>query len=683
MSMNKIILNYVESFFYGIPYSKNSLLIKEKIIEKLEEEYHRLEEKEEEDIFEKLVSKYNNLYSLAKLADIPESDIDKIKAKENATTLEEIKNKFKTERKNIYTLLILLIISAVYAFNTIMQFSIFFVLLTALFVTLTVLKYKKDKRKKERIDNCSIDAYSYVRDLYDKYSKKTSNSIFIGFTVLVFLIIYIIELYINSKTSEIFGFIYSNILYVEIIALIIGKNSLLTKWLGNIINDSKVKKHDKYFKIITGFSFVYWIICLAFILILKTNYYMNIFFIFTLIYLLFVIVYILRYRKKVVYQNFVINKKRIVVYTMILIVLITYQFMQREFWLTQPYINSIPNIYEKENKIEYEEATGIYTITNDDEGEFKILQLTDIHLGGSIFSYRKDMKALKAVYELIDYTKPDLVIVTGDLTFPMGIMSFSFNNHTPVMQFASFMRNIGTPWAFTYGNHDTEAIATYSKQDLDSLYKSLSYKTSKNLLYPYTQPDITGRNNQLIEIRNADGTLNQAIFLIDSNAYTGEGINKYDYIHEDQVEWYENQILRLKKEKEDISSMIFFHIPLQQYRTAYELYEKGSSEVEYYFGSNDEKMIDKVCASDYPSTMFDKALELGSTKGFFCGHDHYNNMSLGYKGIRLTYGMSIDYLAMPGIEKDSKQRGGTLITLNPDSSYKIEQIPLTSINNLY
>ena len=46
--------------------------------------------------------------------------------------------------------------------------------------------------------------------------------------------------------------------------------------------------------------------------------------------------------------------------------------------------------------------------------------------------------------------------MTGDLTFPLGLFSLSLNNHTPVMEFASFMRNTGIPWAFTYGNHDTE-----------------------------------------------------------------------------------------------------------------------------------------------------------------------------------------------------------------------------------
>lgn len=70
-------------------------------------------------------------------------------------------------------------------------------------------------------------------------------------------------------------------------------------------------------------------------------------------------------------------------------------------------------------------------------------------------------------------------------------------------------------------------------------------------------------------------------------------------------------------------------------------------------------------------------VKLGSTKGIFVGYDHYNNISMEYKNIRLTYGMSIDYLAMPGISKKTKQRGGTLITLNSDSTIDIKQVPFS------
>ena len=264
----------------------------------------------------------------------------------------------------------------------------------------------------------------------------------------------------------------------------------------------------------------------------------------------------------------------------------------------------------------------------------------------------------------------------------MGIMSFSLNNSAPIVQFATFMRNIGIPWAFTYGNHDTEIMAKNSVTEIQEMYKSLSYKTSANLLYPYVEPDIKGRNNQEIEIRNADGSLNQALFLLDSNDYTGNGVNDYDYIHDDEVDWYAKQVKKLDaQEGKNVSSLLFFHMPLQQYRTAYQLYESGSNDVKYFFGENGEKMINKVCCSNYPSKLFDTAKKLGSTTAMFCGHDHYNNMSLEYQGIRLTYGMSIDYHAMPGIDKDTKQRGGTLITLHKDSSYDIKQIRLTDIQN--
>ena len=124
------------------------------------------------------------------------------------------------------------------------------------------------------------------------------------------------------------------------------------------------------------------------------------------------------------------NRKKygLIVLAVVLVIAVVaggYTFLSRDIWLTQPYINSIPNIYDGKSDISYDDETGIYTITKP-AGDFKILQLTDIHLGGGVLSYDKDMKALEAVYELLDRTRPDLVIVTGDLVFrgrsPMGTM---------------------------------------------------------------------------------------------------------------------------------------------------------------------------------------------------------------------------------------------------------------------
>ena len=387
-------------------------------------------------------------------------------------------------------------------------------------------------------------------------------------------------------------------------------------------------------------------------------------------------------RRRITYRNLLFNKKRAAIITAAVLAF-SFTFLKRETWYTTSYIESVSEVPHNTHKIEYNDDTGVYTISSSTE-DFKILHLTDIHLGGSLTSSLKDIKALKACYAEILYTQPDLVIVTGDLCFPMGIMSMSLNNSAPIKQFAAFMEKTGIPWAFTYGNHDTESISALNDAELDEVFRSLSYKTSGNLLYPYTQPDIMGRNNQIIEIQNADGTLNTALVLIDSNTYTGKGLNDYDYIHDDQVQWYESEIRKRNEEAgHTVNSLVFFHVPLQEYRTATELYLAGSSEVKWYFGENpgDHGGItnELVCCSDYPSKLFDTAYALGSTTGFFCGHDHYNNASLEYKGIRLTYGMSIDYLAMPGIENETRQRGAELITLHADGSWDLEQIPLDSI----
>lgn len=79
---------------------------------------------------------------------------------------------------------------------------------------------------------------------------------------------------------------------------------------------------------------------------------------------------------------------------------------------------------------------------------------------------------------------------------------------------------------------------------------------------------------------------------------------------------------------------------------------QNTADVTYYYGFAGEG-DDRVCCSEEVSPLFDAVLRLGSTKGIFCGHDHLNNWSVEYKGVRLTYGMSVDYLAYFGIYKNT------------------------------
>ena len=586
---------------------------------------------------------------------------------------------FKSLRRWIYLKTILGISVFVFLLSSVIYFPGGTLIYLAVAAVLAVFAFLTIKKVRHLIIGSeftdSPDDGGFER-LFDKYARRLINWILIAFLYVFGFLMTSVSLGINSKSSELLETFNGNLFAFEIVAFFLIKNLLIIRWLLSIHEYSKKSDLYKIIKRIIIGSAVYWIAAIGIFFAFEYVFVLNIYTFLSGVFTVGIVIFNLTVIRKLSYNR---KKYGLIVLAVVFIIAVFaggYTFLSRDIWLTQPYINSIPNIYDSKIDISYDDATGIYTITKQD-GDFKILQLTDIHLGGGVLSYDKDMKALEAVYELLDRTRPDLVIVTGDLVFPVGYASFSFNNTAPVQQFAAFMRNLGIPWAFTYGNHDTESYAATSDGDLNELYKKLSYKTSKTLLYPYVQPGITGRNNQLIEIKNADGSLNQALFLIDSNAYTGDGLNKYDYIHDDQVDWYKENVLREENEAGHIvPSMIFFHIPLQEYKEAYLLYESGSDEVKYYFGSNDEEMMDKVCCSEFPSKLFDTARELGSTTGFFCGHDHYNNMSLEYKGMRLTYGMSIDYLAMPGIARDTKQRGATLITVHNDSSTDIEQVPL-------
>ena len=721
--MEKRIVNLVDAFFEDIPYCEEVLEARGRIAELLNAEYIKLAEKSSgSKAFERIVEQYGTLSSMAVFAGYTAEDAARWQKDGGAgvVALKALKKEMNAQRRRSYLVSALCLSAIIYLIEIPLVQNIYLLVFSAISGVLALFAFyrymKREyvfvtgknippreslwamccswwKSKKERQNTeekeigCRYDteAYQYLRSLCDRYVKRSLNGIALLLSAISMFLFLELSFFIlgNSKWSEVMENIYANMIVVELPIYLCIKNAFCIRLVWHRLNLLDRKKYREHFAGMAFFSALYWLAAgLGIVFFQDKNtvrHSVNLLFAAGCLFVFIVFVYNFTVRKKITYKNIILNKKRVAVFTSIAVFTAVYFTLQKDTWYTQPYINATPVVEHTNHKISYNEKNGVYTITSVTE-DFKILHLTDIHLGGSLYSYRKDLKALKAVYAEILYTKPDLVIVTGDLTFPLGVMSLSLNNSAPVSQFAAFMRNIGIPWAFTYGNHDTEGIATLSKGDLDKLYQSLSYKTSGNLLYPYVQPDVTGRNNQLIEIRNSDGTLNHAIFLIDSNAYTGEGLNVYDYIHDDQVEWYAQEVERLNREEERIvPSMVFFHIPLQQYRTAYELYEQGSSEVQYFFGENNEKMIDKVCCSDYPSNLFDCMVELKSTKAVFCGHDHYNNISLEYKGIRLTYGMSIDYLAMPGIEYNTKQRGAELIWLHSDGSWELCQIPLNSI----
>ena len=342
-------------------------------------------------------------------------------------------------------------------------------------------------------------------------------------------------------------------------------------------------------------------------------------------------------------------------------------------------IESFEQVKVENQLVPIEDENGYWTFTTDEE--FKVLQITDVHIGAGWMCHGKDLKALNAVAAMVTAEKPDLVIATGDIAYPIPPQAGTDDNLASAKLFATLMEKLGVYWTVTFGNHDTEAYSDYNREQIANFYENSGFKYC---LFKSGPENIDGYGNSVINIKNSKGEITQSLFTFDSHSYLnhdilGFGYN-YDNIHENQVKWYRECVEKFTAHNRAISgeetsvpkSTAFFHIPLKEYQDAwYEYMENGFKDTE------NVKLLEGIAGEggiivfpgDGEDELFEAMLELGSTKGIFCGHDHENNFSLEYKGIQLSYGMSIDYLAYIGISGRGAQRGCKVITYSPDGSF--------------
>lgn len=335
-----------------------------------------------------------------------------------------------------------------------------------------------------------------------------------------------------------------------------------------------------------------------------------------------------------------------------------------------------------------EKVDGVWTFYVPENEDFRILQITDVHLGGGAFSIEKDKNALSAVETLIRRTAPDLVVFTGDMVYPVPPQAGSFNNLREAELLTTLMEKLGVYYAVCLGNHDTEPYSFYDRDDMYEHYAAQKYCL-------IDRAEGVDDVNYAINIRDEEtGLIRQTLYLMDTHDYVGDQVinilGNYDGLHENQIEWYAAEVSRMNAINADIKaqlnsetgeelydvdavvpSTLFIHIPLGEYEDAifeyWNNYCRDTENVTFYYGEAGEN----PCPSDFDDEMFETMQALGSTKWVFCGHDHLNWISLEYKGIRLTYGMSIDYLAYFGIGDEKGQRGATVIEVGSDGNLDI------------
>ncbi len=269
--------------------------------------------------------------------------------------------------------------------------------------------------------------------------------------------------------------------------------------------------------------------------------------------------------------------------------------------------------------------------------DFVVMNLTDIHLTDLDYFGGNNSRIFSHIRALAEKAQPDLITVTGDM-FCSASMAWSAH------QFAAFMDSLGIPWAPVFGNHDNDG-------NCDLNYLADVMMESKLCLMKKGDPAL-GVGNYIINICEGEKIVHSLI-LMDSHD---------DGLWENQYRWYQ-----WAAEGAGAPSTVLLHIPLQEYQLAYDAaWDNGWKNGFEAFGSKKED----VCMEDGSQGFFETVKSVGLTKNIICGHDHVNDYSLVYEGVRLSYSMR---LGVYGAHHPDNQ-GATVLVVDDGGAVALSHI---------
>lgn len=288
--------------------------------------------------------------------------------------------------------------------------------------------------------------------------------------------------------------------------------------------------------------------------------------------------------------------------------------------------------------------------------DFKIINLTDIHF--SDYGYRGFLNQEHELLmrRMIETEKPDMIMLTGDMVCGEDSDYFSIRRITDMLE------SYGIPWAPVFGNHDDES-------NCDLNYLADIMMSSPHCLMKKGDPEM-GVGNYIVNVaeRNNDGSLKVVSSLLFMDSHHSQPNEK----QQKWVEWACGGINALTDNTAEIS--VIMHIPLPEYQYAYDLYYDTAAK-KWKDGSNGygERHEEICCERDADGKpvqrgFFNVLKEAGTVKHVICGHEHMNDFSVEYEGIRLTYCMKLGRSSgyQPGFN------GASVFTVDEKGISKIE-----------
>ncbi|MBR0510627.1 MAG: metallophosphoesterase [Clostridia bacterium] len=284
--------------------------------------------------------------------------------------------------------------------------------------------------------------------------------------------------------------------------------------------------------------------------------------------------------------------------------------------------------------------------------DFRILNITDPHFADYDYRALAAFEVEATFRRLVMAIQPDLITVTGD-------MICSDNALYSIKRLCRMFESAGIPWAPVFGNHDDET-------NMDLNYQAAVYMQCPGCLFKMGDPGM-GVGNYTIHIaeETADGLkFSETLIMADSH---------HSQFNFKQLQWI--GAVTASMEKLTVGrheTAVFCHIPLPEYQAAYD--EARDEEQKLWrseYRAVGEKHEEICCERNASGPVYRGALEElkkhPSLKYVFCGHEHLNNFSILYQGVRLTYTMKIGKGSGFGFGLN----GGTLITVGGDGIREI------------